>query len=41
MLALLAMLQLQAAPVAFPVDDSLPTVTLAEALHRATGRSIR
>lgn len=37
MLALLAALQLQAANVAAPPDDSLPTVTLAEALRRATG----
>lgn len=37
MLALLAVLQLQAASVAAPPADSLPTVTLAEALRRATG----
>ncbi|HYT04236.1 MAG TPA: TolC family protein [Gemmatimonadales bacterium] len=37
MLLLLAVLQLQAAPVPSIPDDSLPTVTLAEALRRATG----
>src|SRR5256712_8868849 len=37
MLALLALLQLQAATLAPSPDDSLPTVTLAEALRRATG----
>src|SRR5437763_6613957 len=37
MLALLAVLQLQAAVVPSIPDDSLPTVTLAEALRRATG----
>lgn len=41
MLLFLAVLQLQAAgagsPLARPVDDSLPTVTLGEALRRATG----
>src|SRR3989441_8469615 len=37
MLALLAVLQLQAAPVARPAGDSLPVVTLPEALCRATG----
>src|SRR5207244_6434511 len=40
MLALLAALQLQAAGAAQPpalLEDSLPTVTLAEALRRATG----
>src|SRR2546422_9845064 len=42
MLALLAALQLQlplvdAVPPVRPPDDSLPTVTLAEALRRATG----
>ena len=37
MLALLAALQLQAGAVAPPAPDSLPVVTLAEALRRATG----
>ena len=37
MLVLLAVLQLQAAIVPSIPDDSLPTVTLAEALRRATG----
>src|SRR5205823_12758808 len=37
MLALLALLQLQAATFDPSPDDSLPTVTLAEALRRATG----
>src|SRR2546421_2203234 len=37
MLALVALLQLQAAAVPSLPDDSLPTVTLAEALRRATG----
>src|SRR6266516_1029408 len=37
MLVLLAVLQLQAAVVPSIPDDSLPTVTLAEALRRATG----
>jgi outer membrane protein TolC len=37
MLALLALLQLQAAVAAPSPGDSLPTVTLAEALRRATG----
>src|SRR5438309_4158760 len=37
MLVLLAVLQLQAAIVPSLPDDSLPTVTLAEALRRATG----
>src|SRR5207237_2930602 len=37
MLALLALLQLQAAAVPSIPGDSLPTVTLAEALRRATG----
>src|SRR5881275_1001928 len=37
MLVLLAVLQLQAAVVPSLPDDSLPTVTLAEALRRATG----
>ena len=37
MLALLALLQFQAAAVASGAGDSLPTVTLAEALRRATG----
>jgi len=37
MLALLAVLQLQAATVPAAPDDSLPVVTLAEALRRATG----
>lgn len=37
MLALLAVLQLQAATVAPSPGDSMPTVTLAEALGRATG----
>ena len=37
MLALLAVLQLQAAAVPAAPDDSLPVVTLAEAVRRATG----
>jgi outer membrane protein TolC len=37
MLLLLAVLQLQAAAVADAPDDSLPVVTLAEAVRRATG----
>src|SRR2546429_393696 len=37
MLVLLAVLQLQAAVVPSIPDDSLPTVTLAQALRRATG----
>ena len=37
MLALVAVFQLQAATVAATPPDSLPTVTLAEALRRATG----
>jgi len=37
MLALLAVLQLQVAALSSPPADSLPTVTLAEALRRATG----
>ena len=37
MLALLALLQLQAATITSSPVDSLPTVTLAEALRRATG----
>src|SRR5207244_5357322 len=37
MLALLAALQLQAGAAAPPAPDSLPVVTLAEALRRATG----
>ena len=37
MLALVALLQLQAAAITPYPDDSLPTVTLAEALRRATG----
>src|ERR1043166_9117501 len=37
MLALVALLQLQAATIAPPPEDSLPIVTLGEALRRATG----
>src|SRR5919108_5337339 len=37
MLALVALFQLQAAVLAPVPDDSIPTVTLAEALRRATG----
>ncbi len=37
MVVLLALLQFQVAAAAPPPDDSLPTVTLAEALRRATG----
>src|SRR2546422_9760916 len=37
MLALLAVLQLQTAVAALPAADSLPIVTLPEALRRATG----
>src|ERR1051325_11687073 len=37
MLAPVALLQLQAATIAPPPEDSLPIVTLGEALRRATG----
>src|SRR5438477_12540898 len=37
MLALVTLLQLQAAIITPSPDDSLPTATLAEALRRATG----
>jgi len=37
MLVLLAVLQLQAAAAATAPDDSLPVVTLAEAVRQATG----
>src|ERR1043166_3964074 len=37
MLALVALFQLQAATIAPPPEDSLPIVTLGEALRRATG----